>query len=171
MRKPVEKNDATMEVSASQLVPEPKPPARMGPPKNVPQNDRSMWAGAVVGTSDFAPPVEPKPKARRWLIIAFALAVVGGGGYVIYRAMASDGAETPPPTPAKPEPKPAVVIPPADAAVDAAVDAAPVDAPEDAAEPEAIIDAAVVPVVKPRPKKPVIKKATPKKKLVPAKRR
>src|SRR5882757_4539007 len=156
MRKPVEKNDATMEVSASQLVPEPKPPARMGPPKNLPQNDRSMWAGAVVGTSDFAPPVEAKPKARRWLIVTLALAVAGGGGYVIYRAMASDGADTPRPAPAKPAPKPAVV-PPADAAVDARIHAKPLDAPADAAEPETIVDAAVVPVVKPPPKKPVIK--------------
>jgi hypothetical protein len=75
-------NDATMEVSTSQLVVDPpalKPNAPKLPPPS--KNDASMWAYRVVGTDDFAPAPAAPARTRRWLIVLLVLAAFGAGAF------------------------------------------------------------------------------------------
>src|SRR5689334_12432046 len=82
MRKRVDKNDATQEVSASMLVPDKKPPVY----PNLPKNDASMWMQAPVSAEDFVGAAKKKPAAqrggRRVLLagmLVMLVAVTGGG--------------------------------------------------------------------------------------------
>ncbi|MEO8705171.1 MAG: hypothetical protein ABI867_34315 [Kofleriaceae bacterium] len=155
--KVIDKNDSTMEVSTSQLVPD----------AGIPKNDRSVWKQVVVSSDDFAAPAKPAKPAnpRRWWIFAVIGLVAVAGGIVAWIAMSGDNVVI---TPTPPPPKPAAIVPPVDARpIDAPPDAA-IDAPVDAAV-DAPVDAA--PIAKPVPKrKPVVKKAPPKKKPVPKRR-
>lgn len=91
MVKRVHQNDSTMDISASQLVPD--PPRRPAPPPNL-GNDASVWKQVVVGTDDFAPPAPAKRSRRTPLLIAVALAIVGGGAYAGYTLVAKDDSST-----------------------------------------------------------------------------
>ncbi len=157
MAKSSGKDESTQPLSPSQIVAvTPKPPGA-----HIPQNDRSVWKGIVVGADEFAP---PKPQHRSRAGIALLLGVLGAGAAVgIFFALTT----TSPPD--KPAPAPAatpMAAPPADAATDAAIDAAidaPADAAVDAAEPA---DAGVpvdAGVSKPAVKKPVGKRKLPPK--------
>lgn len=121
-----DKNDATMDVSASQLVGN-RPPVPHQP--GVSNNDASMWIGNVVSTDDFAPTAVKKPsrKGRGKLVAGLiaATAVAGVGGYAAY-TMASGGfsrtspsaSNTPAPPPAgKPQAAAPAATPTDDAAV------------------------------------------------------
>jgi hypothetical protein len=190
MAKPVDRNDSTMEVSTSQLVPGAPPPKRRpGPPQNIPQNERSLWARSVVGTDDFAP-AQSKSSVTRWLLVVVVVVVLGAGGYLLYRNVFGSSVQAPaapadlapaapadpkPADPPKPAPKPAVVPP----------DVAPVVTP-DAAAIETLVDAATEPAIDagtaavaaiPKPvvkrpvvKRPIVKKPVVKKKPVPKRR-
>ncbi|HEY5934500.1 MAG TPA: hypothetical protein VIU61_07695 [Kofleriaceae bacterium] len=162
MAKRPDKNDATMEVSASQLVPgKPKrPPPR--PPVG-PQNDMSMWAGAVVGGDQFTPaPIPPKASggSGRWILAIVVLLALAGGGYALYRFVLVDSA-APKPMQAVDNPIDAMpLIADAPIVIDALVlDAAVV---VDAAAPDAAIEPTIAP--KPAVKAPVKKKVVKKKK-------
>lgn len=64
-------NDATQDLSLSDLIVPGRPPAPPNPAQrgSNPKNDMSLWGGVVVGTSDFAPaPVAPKRDPRKWII-------------------------------------------------------------------------------------------------------
>jgi len=105
-KQPPRDNDATMDLSLSQLVvdPPPKPPGAPAPPKlpgvgpvvappkitnaTGPKggpNDVSLWAYRVVGTDDFAPqPETDKPAVRPFFVVLFVLGLLAGGAYVAY---------------------------------------------------------------------------------------
>ena len=172
MAKPPDNNDRTMEVSASQLVPDkPKPP----PKRPVgPQNDMSMWAGAVVGGDQFMPAPAPAKQGRGkgWLLGGVAVLVLAGGGYAAYRYGFASGTPAGGRAPATPAPGvdavgliqvDAPIDAPADAAIDAAVDAA-----VDAGIPDAAPEPTIAPTLKPKPaaKKKVVKKKPVKKRVV-----
>ena len=123
-----DKNDATMDVSTSQLVGN-RPPVPRQP--GVSNNDASMWIGNVVSTDDFAPTNVRRPAARKGrgkLIVGLlaATAVAGVGGYAAYtmasggfsRSSAPSASNTPtPPTAAKPQAAAPEPAPSDDAAV------------------------------------------------------
>ncbi|HSK02408.1 MAG TPA: hypothetical protein VK932_14245, partial [Kofleriaceae bacterium] len=79
-------NDATMEVSTSQLVPDALPRARAPRPPMSP-NDVSVWKQVVVGSADFAPPPKARTgRGRRWLIAgALGLGIAAGGAFAWHR--------------------------------------------------------------------------------------
>src|SRR5688500_8644869 len=93
-KRPDKGNDATQEVSSSQLVPTERPVLhRKG---GNPQHDMSLWGGVVVGTSDFAPATPPKRSGRwKWLAAAGAIAAAATT-FTVVKLLA----EEPPPTPA-----------------------------------------------------------------------
>ena len=168
MAKRPPKQDSTMEISTSQLVPD-SPPARR---EVGPQNDRSQWKQVVVGTDDFAPPTPQKSRLGRWLILGAVVVLVAVGGYVLYRSSLDDEAPvtSAPEPPAKPS---AEVVAPVVVPLDAAVAVVPpVDAAAvvlDAADVTPSIDPPIeptvdagVPIAKPTPK-PVVKKPVVKK--------
>jgi hypothetical protein len=112
MAKPAD-NDATMEVSTSQLVPDAPRPRVMPPP--ISQNDMSVWKQVVVSTDDFAPPAKaPTGRGRRLLIAGFLLSGIASGVAVTwYRtwrpappAPAAAGAPVGAASPAAPAPAP-----------------------------------------------------------------
>ena len=77
MKRPPKDNDATMDVSMSQLV-VPRP----APPRNNPKNDMSLWGGVMVGTQDFTPePVRPmapaQPRSRLTWRLSWTSADIG----------------------------------------------------------------------------------------------
>jgi hypothetical protein len=94
-------NDATMDVSMSQLVPDapqrPRSPSAApqgrGSKAPIAQNDMSVWKQVVVSSDDFAPPTK---KVRhgggglRWVIAGAVLAVGAAGGIFAWRQLASD---------------------------------------------------------------------------------
>ncbi|HEU0034944.1 MAG TPA: hypothetical protein VFQ53_30170 [Kofleriaceae bacterium] len=112
--------DSTMELSMRDLVvPKPPPHGRMGPPANMPTNDRSVWGQLVVGADDFAPaarrPAAPAKSRRGVLIVTIAGLALGtgvGAAYLVTRdgdAAAKTAASAPAPAatpPAKPDPAP-----------------------------------------------------------------
>jgi hypothetical protein len=82
-------NDATQDVSASQLVPDAKPPPVYG---NVPKNDASMWMQQRVSADDFvsAPRKKPiAPSSGRGFVVALIVmalvAVTGAGAFAFLR--------------------------------------------------------------------------------------
>ena len=98
-------NDATMDISASQLVPDApgrpraqgaQPHAR-GPRAPAAPNDASVWKQVVVGSDDFAPP--PKARTgtkRRWVIAgAIGAVVAGSGGAVALYTLSGDASPAP----------------------------------------------------------------------------
>jgi len=142
--------DATMDISASQLVPDAQgrprapegQPRGRGPRAPVAQHDMSVWKQVVVGSDDFAPPPKARSGGRRGWLVAGALgaAVVGSGGaFALYR-FSGDGAPAPAPA-AAPAADPAKAAAAGGSAPDpakAAVEAAPAKPPEVApAEPSA----------------------------------
>jgi hypothetical protein len=84
MAKSRDKNDSTMDISASQLVSGNRPPAPQPPGVN--KNDVSMWIGGVVGADDFAGTKKRASKSRLPLAIGLAalLAAAGGGAYYMF---------------------------------------------------------------------------------------
>src|SRR5687767_8612438 len=80
MRKRVENNDATQEVSSSQLVPDQKLTYPV-----VNKNDASMWMSQPVSADDFMqqPAKKPiAPKSNNWIVgvsAAFVVAAIAGG--------------------------------------------------------------------------------------------
>jgi hypothetical protein len=172
MRKRVDKNDATQEVSASMLVPDKKPPVY----PNLPKNDASMWMQAPVSAEDFVGAATKKPTAPRSgrpVLLAGMLimlvAVTGAGvWYAFLREPPPSAAayETKPPAPATP----AVAATPVDAAVAvAAPDAAAVVAVDAgvpvvaALQADAISGADPAHKKTPTKKRPLTKKVTKKK--------
>lgn len=140
-------NDATMEVSTSQLVPDalPRPrvpdaaPAGRGPragasPSTSP-NDASVWKQVVVGSDDFAPPAKPRTgRGRRLAIgVGVAVAILGAGAgawYVLRGGEEAPGpATTPAAAPAKPtaDPAPPAPAPPAPAVAASAASETPAE--------------------------------------------
>src|SRR5262245_12113092 len=95
-------HDATMDISASQLVPDARGRSRApevqsrgrAPRAPVAQNDMSVWKQVVVGTDDFAPPPKAHTGRRRGWLIAGALAAVaaGSGGAVVLYKLSGDSA-------------------------------------------------------------------------------
>jgi hypothetical protein len=79
-RKRPKGNDATQDLSLSDLIVPGKPPT--APPTIAPRgsaknpasakNDMSLWGGVVLGTQDFAPPVAPKRNPKKWIIVGVA---------------------------------------------------------------------------------------------------
>jgi hypothetical protein len=75
-RKRPKGNDATQDLSLSDLIVPGKPPTK--PPTIAPRgsasakNDMSLWGGVVLGTQDFAPPVAPKRNPKKWIIAGVA---------------------------------------------------------------------------------------------------
>jgi hypothetical protein len=168
-KRPGKGHDATQEVSGSQLVGSQRPVLN----RNNPKNDMSLWAGDVVGISDFAPPVKkPVSQPTKWKWIAGGLALVGAAlaAYLIVssgtkKSAPSANAVTPAPVAidagvaaTKPEAKDAGVAAVADAATVAAIDAGPTVAVVNGAD--AI--SGVAPIIKVAKKKG-LRKATPKK--------
>ena len=74
MGKRIEK-DPTMELSTSQLVPEPA------------RGDASVWKQAVVGTDQFAPEATASP-VRRWILIAVGLVLLAAASAAAYLLIA-----------------------------------------------------------------------------------
>jgi hypothetical protein len=97
------KNDATMEVSASQLLELPKPPPRH---RSVPANDRSVWMQSVVGTDDFAPAVPKRTSTSRagMVVGVLVLAAIAGSGFAYWRHTQRPSA-APPESASSPTPK------------------------------------------------------------------
>jgi hypothetical protein len=174
-RRPDHGQDATQELSSSQILRDLPPKPKTVPPKTVPPkqkgavNDVSMWGRKVVGSEEFAPmPNRGAASSRRWLIggVLGAAAVVGAGYAVLIHtddepmapAMVVD--QAPPPAPAPPVPTKPATPPPAKTA---AAIATPVGAGSAAlistsVTPDAI--SSVAPVVKPPvAKKPAVKTA------------
>ena len=118
-----DKNDSTMDISASQLVPEKRPPAPQTPAVN--KNDVSMWIGGVVGADEFSGSKKRVTKSRAPLAIGVValLAAAGGGAYYMFRRPSSSTPVAAPATPGS-------------AALGSAIDvgSAPVAAPADAAD-------------------------------------
>lgn len=156
MAKRHDKNDSTMDISVSQLVPEKRPQ-----PPVVNKNDVSMWIGGVVGADEFAG-TKKKSKTRAPLVLALIvlLAAAAGGAYYMFNSGSSTPVAAPSPARTPPDAAPAGSAEPAIATmpVDAAVEVAPVDA--GAAAP-LVVDA--VSAADPAPKKKTTKKKTVKK--------
>jgi hypothetical protein len=146
-------NDATMELSTSQLVPDALPRKRAPRPPISP-NDVSMWKHVVVGSDDFAPPPAARPgRGRRWVLAgALGAGIAAGGAFAWYRlagpsseppAAPAGGAPAttaPAPSPSPPPPPPAAPAALAPAAAPAAPAevaevAEPAPAPAEPAEP------------------------------------
>lgn len=183
-------HDATQELSASQLVPEAKPPAKPSGPKlpgvapyGGPKNDASMWMQAPVSADDFvsAPRKRPlAPRSGRGLIVAvivvlFVLMVGAGAWYAFLReSPAKSAAFGSTPAPATPH---TVAVPaPADAAVAVTTADAAAIATADAGGPEvAALQADAVsgadPALKKSNKRATTKKKVTKKKTATAPKR
>ncbi|MEO8552248.1 MAG: hypothetical protein ABI678_19865 [Kofleriaceae bacterium] len=146
MGKPSDKNDKTQLLSESQVIEvKPSPPKRPVEDKN----DRSMWAGRVVGADEFAPPPPAKAKSGRWIVLAI-LAVAGLGGAAYY-LWPRDAVKLVPDATAAP-----VVAPPPDVLPQDAAPAPPLVAPADAAIDAAVpADAAALPADAGVARKPV----------------
>src|SRR5262245_50623142 len=164
--KRLDKNDATMDISASQLVPPNRPvvPQQSG----VSRNDASMWIGNVVNTADFAPAPPKRGGKRGKLVVGLvtAAAVAGGGGYAYY-AMSSSSPSAAAPTSGAPvaaSPAKPMAVVPLDAAESAAADAAL------ATTKTAAIDADAVSAADPSVKKPTSRKKTTTKRVLKKKR-
>jgi hypothetical protein len=85
-------NDATQDVSASQLVPDAKPPPVYG---NVPKNDASMWMQQPVSADDFvsAPrkkPVAPSSGGRGFVVALIVIALIATTGAGVWFAFLRD---------------------------------------------------------------------------------
>ena len=96
MAKSRDKNDSTMDISASQLVPGNRPPVPKQPGVN--KNDVSMWIGGVVGADDFAGAKKPASRSRAPLAIGLVVllaAAAGGGAYYMFGRASSATAITP----------------------------------------------------------------------------
>ena len=100
MPKRVDKNDSTMDISASQLVPSgtKRPPVPHQP--GVDKNDVSMWIGGVVGADDFAGAKKGAPKPRRALPIVLGLVLLAAAGAGAYYFLFARSTESPSNTPA-----------------------------------------------------------------------
>lgn len=166
MAKRHDKNDSTMDISASQLVPEKRPQ-----PPVVNKNDVSMWIGGVVGADEFAGKKKSASKSRAPVVIGAValLGALGGGAYYMFGRTSSSPARVAAPAitidaaPAEP-PAPIATMP-----VDAGAEAAPSDAA--VAAPDALV-ADAVSAADPAPKKkPTTKKKTVKKKPATTKKR
>ncbi|HEX5061999.1 MAG TPA: hypothetical protein VFV99_21670 [Kofleriaceae bacterium] len=171
-------NDATQELSASQLVPDAKPPPKPSgnlpgvAPYGGPKNDASMWMQAPVSADDFvsAPRKRPSaPSSGRGLVIGvivvlFVLMVGAGAWYAFLRESPkqSSAFDT---KPAPSTPNTSVVPAPPDAALAvAAPDAAAVAATPDAGTADQALAADAVSGAGPVQKK-ATKRATTKKKV------
>jgi hypothetical protein len=118
--------DATQELSASQLVPDKRPPAKPPQYGTTPKNDASMWMQSPVSADDFMgvpkkKPIAPGGGGRAVLVavlVAAFVAVCGAGVWFAFlreppkSSSALDTAKSQPPAPA-----PAVTSSVADAAV------------------------------------------------------
>ena len=174
--------DATQELSASQLVTEGKPPPKPSgnlpgvAPYAGPKNDASMWMQAPVSADDFvsAPRKRPSaPSSGRGLVIGVIvvlfLAMVGAGAWYAFLRESPKQSSAFDTKPAPSTPKTSVVPAPPDAAVavaaaDAAV-AATVDAGTDqAAALQADAVSGADPAQKKATKRPTTKKKVTKKK-------
>jgi hypothetical protein len=136
-------NDSTMDISASQLVPENRPPVPKQPGVN--KNDVSMWIGGVVGADDFAGARSKPKKSRAPLLIGGLLvfAAAAGGAYYMFGSTSSSPTEPVADSPSATTPSesgsagssevpaeaPAAAVAPADAAVELALPDAAVEAP------------------------------------------
>jgi hypothetical protein len=178
-------NDATQDVSTSQLVPDAKPP---GYP-SVPKNDASMWMQSPVSADDFMGaakkpkakknPASPDAGARRLvigLIVVFFVATVGLGGYWAF--FNREAPKQAPAIPAATTLPPPATPPLATTLVDAAVATAPADAgvpdasvPAEAAALQVDAVSAADPAIKKSKKRPTAKKKTAKKKTATAPKR
>jgi hypothetical protein len=129
MAKRGDKNDSTMDISASQLVSGHRPQ-----PPGVNKNDVSMWIGGVVGADEFSGSKKRVKKSRAPLAIGRValLAAAGGGAYYMFGRQSSTTpvANSAPidaqPTPQVPAAPIATAPPPLDAGIE--MDAAVPDA-------------------------------------------
>jgi hypothetical protein len=124
MAKSRDKNDSTMDISASQLVSGNRPPAPR--PPGVDKNDVSMWIGGVVGADDFAGTKKRASKSRLPLAIGLAalLAAAGGGAYYMFgRPSSSAPIAAPAPTDTPRDVGSAAIVAPLDAAASEAAPA------------------------------------------------
>lgn len=173
MAKRRDKNDSTMDISASQLVPGNRPPVPKQPGVN--KNDVSMWIGGVVGADDFAGTKKPASRSRTPLVIGLVvlLAAAGGGAYYMFgRASSSSPVAGSPTADAATDVGSAAIAGSGSAGsseaivtapVDAAVEVAPIDA---AAEAPVALAADAVSGADPKHKVTATKKKTAKKKAV-----
>jgi len=173
--------DATQELSASQLVPEARPPAKPSGYTG-PKNDASMWMQAPVSADDFvsAPRKRPSaPQSGRGVIIAvivalFVLTVGAGAWYAFLRESPKKSAAFDS-KPAPATPVTAVVPAPVDAAVAVAASDAAVAATVGGAAEAAALQADAVsgadPTIKKSKKRATTKKKATKKKTATAPKR
>jgi hypothetical protein len=91
MRKRGVDNNATQDVSASQLVPDAKPPPVYG---NVPKNDASMWMQQPVSADDFVSAPRKKPIApssgRGFVVALIVMGLVATTGAGVWFAFLRD---------------------------------------------------------------------------------
>jgi hypothetical protein len=164
--------DATQELSASQLVVPPAKPPVYG---NVPKNDASMWMQTPVSADDFIGVPAKKPNAPgsggRGILIGVILvalvAMTAGGVWYAYlreTPKQTSAFETKPATPA-PAPATPAVAQTTDAGVATAAADAAVALTGDAGAPAAVggLQADAVTAADPAPKKPTKKRTTKKK--------
>jgi hypothetical protein len=170
MAKSHDKNDSTMDISASQLVSGNRPPAPQQPGVN--KNDVSMWIGGVVGADDFAGTNKKRTsKSRAPLAIGLValLAAAGGGAYYMFgRSSSTAPVASPAPTGSATDVGSAAIAVPPDAASEApaAIATTPVDAGAEIAPSDAGVAALTADAVSGADPKHKTATTTKKKKVV-----
>lgn len=170
--------DATQDISASQLVPEARPPAKPPVSGKVPTNDASMWMQTPVSADDFmaGPKASRKPQAPSrgnravivGLLAAAVVAAIGGGVWYAFlrqSPVATSGQSGSGSAGSAGSAVAAAPATPADASIDAAAVAVAADAGTDAAAAGAL-QADAISGLDTNPKKTATKKRTPAKKPV-----
>jgi hypothetical protein len=66
------REDPTMEMSTSQLVPD------------KPRGDASVWKQTVVGTEDFLPASQPRDRTALWLVLGFVVVAAVAAALVAF---------------------------------------------------------------------------------------
>ena len=174
MRKRVENNDATQDISASQLVPDQKLTYPV-----VNKNDASMWMSQPVSADDFMqqPAKKPiAPKSNNWIVGVAAAVVVatiaGGVWYGVLRDKPKQNAPAAAGPGSSSAPAPAPTTPAvATATADAAVAQAAPDSAVAAPTTTGVLNVDAISAADPAAKKSTTKKRPATKKKTPPKKK